>query len=359
MNVFGPVLLKKSMNNLNAKKNISFEKKTVKAAVLLAMLILLVPVSVFSLPKLKKKSKGNEEAGAALKGNPINAIRYIVGDIAITEYDIEQMKFLLARKKAGGGGASLKPVDELIVRAIVEIESRTSSIIVSDAKVHNEIKKRMETSGISNEETFQRIVSQETGLPYEVWVEDMRYQIKRHQLIQIAVPVPQASDAELRRHYYAKMNQIGFEIMYREIVFRPRNSSSAEELRVSQLARNARNDVMKNPGSFERIAKTNPDNASYYKARGGLVGYLPIHEIAQNDRILAGQLFSLTPGRVSPVFRDQGNRYVIVRVEAKRPLPFEKAKPILVQDLYMSNVEKSFDAWIEKRKKEVAIIEIK
>ncbi|MDH5655855.1 MAG: peptidylprolyl isomerase [Spirochaetia bacterium] len=308
------------------------------------------------VPDLKNQT---EKKAEIRKGKPVNSVRYIVGDIAITEHDIDDMGLLLKKKARTGGAVNRKPIDELIIRAIVEIESRASSIIVSDAKVNNEIKKRMESSGITNEATFQNLVSRETGLPYQLWMEDLRYQIKRHQLIQIAIPIPQPDDSELRRHYNKKKHQIGLEILYREIVFRPKNTTSAEELRVSNLARKVRADLMRNPGSFPKVARTHSENVSFAKGRGGLVGYLAINEIAETDRILASQLFNLRPGQISSVFRDQGNRYIVVRLEGKRPLPFEKAKSLIQQDIYMNNIEKNFDQWVEKRKKETAIVEVK
>jgi len=290
-------------------------------------------------------------------GEVVNQIRYTIGEVPITEMDIDAMQRHLRNMRQNSSRHAA--IELLIEKTIVEIEASRSSIIVSDQKMKNEVVKRMEAGGIPDEETFKKAVEREARVPYDDWLEDLRYQILKRQLIQISIDVGQPSEAELKRFYYSKRDKIGDEIMYREIALRPANLSAQEEMRISKLANAIRAKVSANPASFANIARTHPDNASSYRASGGLVPYTPIFEIARIDRMLAGILYQMRPGQVSQVFRDQANRYVIVQLVARRPVAFDKVEGLIRQMIYMEREGDSFKKWIEKQKKATVIREIK
>ncbi len=300
--------------------------------------------------------------GTAKNGMVVNSIRFIVGDVAITEMDITSMESRLLHMKRGrvrGKSIRTQAIDELISRAIVEMVAREESIIVSDARIDNELRKRMQMTGIEDESKFHAAVERETGMSFEDWVDDMRYEIKKRQVIQIKVNVPLPDEQEIRKFYNANRSQIGFEVSYREIILKPRNKQIPEEKRVSDLAARIVAEVNRNPARFDILARTTPENISPLKSAGGLQTFIPLQEIASQNPILAGILFNQAPGRRATTFRDPLGRYVIVRTEARRPVSLDRVQEMIRQRIYFEKEEKAFDEWMEKRKKEVVIKEIK
>lgn len=310
------------------------------------------------LPGATPDNKTAAAPGSAVVGEVINRIRYVVGDMPITDIDIENMMDYLQKTHAPLKGVSLHDaaVDELETRAIVDLEARDESIIVSDARIENEVKRRKEFSGITDDEKFKQTVERETGLPYDVWLNDLQYQIKKRQVVQIRVNVPLPEDSEVEKFYQENRTRIGYEVSYREIVVRPTNPSIAEEQRVSQLARNVWVKVRQNPSLFDSEARNLTENVSPYRSAGGLHPYSPLQEVAQSDQILAGVLYSMGPGEISSVFRNSNNQYMIVQLVAKRPVSLDKVRDIIRQRLYIENEDKAFDEWIKRRKKEISIV---
>jgi putative peptidyl-prolyl cis-trans isomerase len=281
----------------------------------------------------------------------VNKIRYIIGNSAITEFDIKTRMSHIKASRVPLGKMTLEQaaVSELSTMAIVEKEAAKESIIISDARIDNEIRQRMEMGGIIDIERFKKDVEKETGLSYADWKEYMRYQLKKRQLIQISLSVPPPDEKEIRAFYNKNKTQIGVEISYREIILKPRDGSVAEESRISSLAKNLHDQIARNPKQFAEIAGNTAENISPAKATGGYRGATAIHEIAARDRLLAGMLYNMSPGALSSVFRDSLNRYVIVRLEEKRPVSMEKVEDNIRNRLYYEKLEKSFESWIEQK----------
>jgi putative peptidyl-prolyl cis-trans isomerase len=291
----------------------------------------------------------------------VNKVRFIVGESAVTELDIRNRMNHIRASKAPLGKMTLEKaaISELITIAIVDREAAKESVIISDSRIDNEIRQRMELAGITDMDRFKKDVEKETGLSFSDWKEYMRYQLKKRQLIQISIAVPPPEDREVKAFYNKNKAQIGVEIAYREIILRPRDGSIAEESRVSSLAKNLQSQISRNPGQFGEIAKTTPDNVSPLKSAGGYRTATPIHEIAARDRMLAGMLYNMRVKTVSSVFRDSMNRYMIVLVEEKRPVSLEKVEDNIRNRLYYEKLEKSFDSWVEKKKTEIHVTEYK
>ena len=316
---------------------------------------------------------GAERADEKLTTAPgvvVNNVDYIVGNIPITSLDVAAMKEEIkqsrkktrrrrwrSRRQREEQAAQLEreAVNTLIARAILEREAQAESIIISEARVENEVEKRRGLSGINNEKEFRKEVEKQSGMPFDVWKKNLRFQLIRRQLIQIKLSVPAPSQTEIRDYYRKHRRKLGLELRFREIVLQPRNRKLEEEQRIATLARDIHQELQANPRSFSRVARRLPSNVSRRRFAGGLYDYMPIQEIAERDRLLAGVLYSLRPGQVSQVFRNPRNQYLIVRLEGKRPVPLSKVENGIRQRLYVEKEQEVFDNWIEERKKAVSI----
>ncbi len=298
---------------------------------------------------------GGDGAGGNENGVILNRVRMVVGSISITQIDVENQMAQLRQSNRPPRNLEKAAMDRLITRAIVNMEAERESIIVSDARMENEIRRRQQATGIADAAEFQKTVARQTGSTFEIWVDDLRFEIIKRQLVQVKLTVPQPDEREVERFYRKNRNKVGTEIRYREMLFAPKNASIAEEQRVSNLAKQAHGRVSANPRSFATVARSSPDNVSPLKAFGGLQDYLPIQEIAARDQILAGILFNYGAGQVPRPFRTSGNRYMVVYIEGKRPIPLAKVREQIRQRLYFDRENEVFDRWLEKRRKQVAI----
>ena len=286
----------------------------------------------------------------------VNRVRYVVGNQAITELDIQRAITELQQSRQPATEAAA--VEMLIKRALIEIEAARESIIVTRDRIAHEVSLRKQAMGIVDDGEFQRIVTQETGMPYELWLKTFRYEIIKRQLIQIAVTVPQPTEEEVQRFYNAHRAEVGIEVSFREIIFAPRSNAVQEELRVSNAANEVWRSLRSNPGAFGEVARTTPGNVSLLKPYGGLQPYIGIHELHDRDPIIARQVHALPVGTISSVFRDASGRYVIIKVEGKRPVPYEKVREIIQRRLYFDNEDDAFDRWLQERRRETAIVTV-
>ncbi len=295
-------------------------------------------------------------AAAADYGEAVNRVRYVVGEVAITEVDIQKMAEILRQTREGGPNPERKAVDVLVERAIVNMEAERESIIVSAERMENEIRRRQLASGAETLEDFRKNVERQTGASFEAWVDQLRFEIIKRQLIQIKLTVEQPGEDEVEKFYRQHRSQVGIEVRYREMIFVPRSGSIEEEARVSRLAQQAHDRVRSNPSSFGDIARSIPENVSPLRGLGGLQDYIPIQSVAERDVTLAGVLFNASPGMTPRPFRISGNRYMVVRVEGKRPVPLSRVRDQIRQRLYFDKENEAFEKWMAKRRKEIAIV---
>lgn len=329
--------------------------------------VLLLVSLLFACGSAKRRGGGSEQTTASTKaeeakaeasGEVVNRVRYIVGDVAVTEMDIAEMNKNLPLLQRAGAVTSKKAtaVEELIRRAIVDMEAKRESLLVTDTRIENEISRRKDAAGVTSDEAFQKLVEKQAGMPYTLWLEDMPYQILKRQLIQLRVEVPPPTTEDMEKFYRQNRDKVGMEVAWREIVFRPRSNS--DELRVSKMAGDLWRKLNRNPNLFPGTAKKHPENASRYAGAGGYHGYVPLHELARNNNRLAGVLFQLRPGQLAPLFVENG-RYYIIMLTSRRPTPFNKVRNLIRGRVMLEKEEQAFDDWIEKMKKEIAIVEVK
>jgi putative peptidyl-prolyl cis-trans isomerase len=290
---------------------------------------------------------------STVEGERINSVRLLVGTRPITDIDYEDGSALV--KLFRQGRATPKEVENfLIEKSIVDQVAEEESIVVSDERIDNEIKRRMEMAKETDEEAFKARIERETQVSFRLWKESLRYQMVRQQIVQIKVTIPQPDEKEVEKFYKQNAHRVGVELLFREIVF-PVAPTIAAEREIDKRARQVHSQVSANPASFGDVARSLPENVSAFKAGGGIRLWIPIDDLAREDRVLAGMLYNLPQGAVSPVFRDSTNRYRIVLLEGKRPVSLEKIREMIRMQLFYDKADESFERWIEERKRNLVI----
>ncbi len=287
----------------------------------------------------------------------LNRVIAIVGNYSITQVDydkaVDKYKKLFKNTKSPfKGSLKTQVMDFLISKKIIDITADEETIIVNERRLESEVEKIMENMGFTDRALFEKSLSEKMGIPFEIWYEELGYQIKKSQLLQVRVPMKTVSEAEIKNWYQKNQQRVGYEVRFREIVLVPRNSSFAEEERISNEILQIEKEIRKDPASFHLIA-SGPRNQSVF--RGGLSEWIPIAEVYQKSRILATYLMTVREGGISTVFRDEKNRYCIVKLEGKRITPLESIRRFIQEIIQREKMESSFDEWIWERRKEIPI----
>jgi len=311
----------------------------------------------FSLMQCKSSQQTKTEAlkfdRSKIEGETINRVRLIVGNRPITDIDYEDGGRLL--KLFRPGNPTAKDVENfLIEKSIIDQVAEDESIVVSEERLDNEVKRRMEMARETDQEAFQKKIETETQVPFRLWKESLRYQMARQQIVQIKVTIPQPDEREIEDFYRKNSNRVGVELLFREIVF-PAAPTIAAEREIDTRARQVHSQLVANPASFSDVARSLAENISPYKAGGGIRLWIAIDELAREDRVLAGVLYNMNPAAVSPVFRDASNRYRIVRLEGKRPVALDRIREMIRMQLFYDKADESFDRWIEEKRRTLVI----
>lgn len=287
----------------------------------------------------------------------INRIYAVVGNKSITELDYEKgeekyNKLFKTSKSPYKGSHKTQVLDFLISKAVIEITAEEETITVNEKRVESEIDKIMENSGNLDRASFEKFISEKTGLPFDIWVSELPHQIMKNQLMQVRVPVKAPSEDEIQKWYQLNKAKVGFEFKYREIVISPKNGSIEEETRVLNEIKLIQKELRKDKSSFNLIASSPRNNSTH---RNGIIDWTPIGEIYKNNKFTANYLMQVESGTVTDVFRDEKNRYCIIKSEGKRSTPIELLRRYIQQILQGEKVEESFDEWIRERRKELTI----
>ncbi|MCS7205165.1 MAG: peptidyl-prolyl cis-trans isomerase [Leptospiraceae bacterium] len=315
--------------------------------------LILITVLFFSCTQQKKKASKKIEIPESELGEKLNTIVYVVGKKAITQYDIERVKKLVNFINKTEY-RNQTPESFLIEKAIIEQIAEEEVIIVNDERLRTEIEKRRQNANFPTLDEFKAFVEKETQLSFEEWKEVLRYQILKQILLQIKVSIPQPEEREIEEFYKKHQKQIGLEVLYREIIF-PRTNTIAEEKRIFDIAKEVHNQITKNPQSFPEVARNLPENVSRFRFGGGLRFWTSITDVASEDPIIAGAIYNLPVGSISPIFKNQFGQYTILKIEGKRPTPIEKVREIIRMRLFYEKSEESFQQWLNEQKQKYVI----
>lgn len=287
----------------------------------------------------------------------INRIYAVVGNKSITELDYEKgeekyNKIFKNSKSPYKGSHKTQVLDFLISKAVIEITADEETITVNEKRVESEIDKIMENSGNPDRASFEKFITEKTGLPFDIWVSELPHQIMKNQLMQVRVPVKAPSEDEIQKWYQQNKSKVGFEFKYKEIVISPKNASIEEESRVLNEIKSIQKELRKDRSSFNLIASSPRNNSPH---RNGSVEWTQVGDIYKNHKYTANYLMQMEAGNISEVFRDERNRYCIIKSEGKRNTPIELLRRYIQQLLQGEKVEESFDEWIRERRKELSI----
>ncbi|EMY62826.1 peptidyl-prolyl cis-trans isomerase, TIGR04142 family [Leptospira terpstrae serovar Hualin str. LT 11-33 = ATCC 700639] len=291
----------------------------------------------------------------------LNAVLAIVGPKSISTLDYEEgieryknlSRFFPNYRKKGSLHAQV--IDFLIDRAVVDNVADEESIQVNEKRIEAEIQKRMEAQGINDLEQFKKAVQTQFNLPYDVWLEDLPYQIKKGQLLQIKVSPPLPSEQEILAWYNKNKAKVGSEFKFREIVLSPANASIDEETRVFNELTEIKNKSLKDPSFFKLVA-SGPRNESRYRLNGGLVNWVPTFELFKTHPTTASVLSQVGgPGKISEVFRDDRKRYCLVYIEGMRPTPLDAVRKGIQGFLFREKEQTSFEEWVTNTRKNTTI----
>jgi putative peptidyl-prolyl cis-trans isomerase len=289
----------------------------------------------------------------------INRILAIVGKISISQFDFdkgeESYKILFKGRKPNirvtKGSHRSKILDFLIDRALIDITADEESIQAGEKNIEAEVERLMKLGNTPDRASFEKVILEKTGLPFETWFEDLPYQIKRNQLMQLRVNIKPPSEAEIHKWYMANRTKVGNEVKFREICISPKNSSFEEEQKVSNEINQIRKDLKRDTESFNLIAN-GPRNGAPGK---GFNDWIQTFEIYNRSPSLMSALSRIPEGGVSEPYRDDRGKYCIVRLEGKRSTPEENIKRNIGDILSREKAESSFDDWLISRRKELTI----
>ncbi|RHX77656.1 putative peptidyl-prolyl cis-trans isomerase [Leptospira yasudae] len=290
----------------------------------------------------------------------LNRVIATVGTVSISELDLddatEKYNRLQKHLKHEDYRKSLRTrvIDFLIDRAIVDVIAEEESVQVNEQRVESEIEKRMEVMGVANRKQFEKAMESSSGMPFELWVTELPYQIKKGQLLQLKVAVPPPSESEIRNWYNQNKDKVGFEIRYRIISVAPDNDSVQEENRLYKEVSEIRKSVISDPSSFALIAGS-PRNDPTLRARRGLVEWISSFDLYKYSKVTASIAAPLPNGGVSEVFRDERKRYCVLKIEGKRPTPMENLRGGIQNILYRDKEEDTFHKWLKETRAELPI----
>ncbi len=290
----------------------------------------------------------------------LNQVLAIVGTKSISQLEYEQgverykqiSKYMPPNRKKGSLHSQV--LDFLIDRAIIDIVAEEESIQVNEKRIEAEIQKRMDSQGITDLEQFKKIIVQQYNAPYEQWIDDLPFQIKKSQLLQLRITPAPPSEQDILAWYNKNKAKVGFEFKFREFVLSPLNSSVDEEQKIFQELNDIRAKSMKDPSFFKLVA-SGPRNESRSKSSGGLVNWIATFELYKTQPITASILNQVGPGKFSDVFRDDRKRYCLVFVEGMRPTPVDSVRKGIQGLLYREKEQSSFEEWLAGMRKTTSI----
>ncbi|MCB1156866.1 MAG: putative peptidyl-prolyl cis-trans isomerase [Leptospiraceae bacterium] len=293
-------------------------------------------------------------------GDSLNSILAIVGSVSITKFDYEDglekyeklKKFMPDLEKKKEGSIKSRVLDFLIMRAIVDLTADEETIQVNKSRIEGEIQKRMELMQIDDPKKFEQVIESQTGLPYDLWVGEIPFQIKKAQLMQIRIPTQLPNEEEIQDWYNKNKTKVGFEMRYREIALVPNGSSIKEEQRIFKDISNIYKKVRGNRSAFISLASSSQNESKLYH---GLMDWSPAFEIFNKSKVIASVAARMGIGTISEVFRDEKKRYCILLLEGKRPTPLEHIRTGIQNILYREKEDMTFARWIEQRRKEINI----
>ena len=197
---------------------------------------------------------------------------------------------------------------------------------------------------------FIKNLESKSKLPFLDYFEDMKTNIRRKHLIDIAIGVSPPTDQEGKKWFAKNKKLAGYQIRTKHILIRPTGKSFKAERAAAKKIEALRRQILKG-ASFEKIAmKYSQDPGS--RAKGGDIGWMLPHEL---DPLYAGNVMRMTRrGQISRVFKSSYG-YHIVKYLGKKPADYEKVRSLIIGRLYQEKMMKEYKKWVLRKKRESEI----
>ncbi|MBN2403592.1 MAG: peptidylprolyl isomerase [Spirochaetes bacterium] len=240
-------------------------------------------------------------------------------------------------------------LDKFIEEAIVEQTARNESIIVSQEKIDNQIKKVMERMEIKSIDHFKKEIEKSEKIPFEEYREEMKKSIMTEQIMSIAIGITPPSIKEAEDWYKKNKGKMGFELNMQHIMIKLQNDSFTENKRINTIA----NEIvakLRSGQSFERLAKEFSEDPAT-KNSGGNMGWIALSNLAKNDYILADNVykeFIIGKRKLSIVKSNTG--YHVIKYNGRRQTSFEAVKDDIFNLLYQKNMAEQFKKWVLQKR---------
>lgn len=266
-------------------------------------------------------------ASGSVPAQPVRAVAYIYGNIAITREDLAD--FLIAR-----GGH--EKIDFLINRKILEIECTKKGITITPQEMEALLNDDMKGLGISKDQFLEQFLQQNNKTYYE-WMEDVikpRIQLKK--LCQDQVKV---TEEDIRKQFdslYGEKRRV-------QMVMWPKSEIKVAQEQFAQ--------ARKSQEEFDRVAR-NQANPSLAAAAGHI---LPIskHQ-AKDDPVVEKIAFELKVGEISHIQEVQQG-YIILKLHEIIPpakdVTFESKKAELEKAAFERKIEEMIPAYVTALRK--------
>jgi len=282
--------------------------------------------------------------GAVFADEVVSDVVAKVNDQPITSIDLdEKVENFPSYLRKKGRNIESQALDLLIREVLIDqiLEKETAQI--SPKKVDDIIAKEMEAAGVTSEKQFEQLLRKERKITFNEYREQLLAQLKKDMLTQLKVSVQMPDDAAVERWYRANKGNLGYTFRVRIIVKDYNRNNVKDELRVSNLMKEADAMAAKN---FAGAAEKYSDDPS--SKNGGLLDWMRLDQIYQIDPYLANMVHNLQGSgqTYSGVFVGEKG-YYLVKIEGKKPVKLEDIRDQVVRILYAQEAEKAFDRWIK------------
>ncbi|HPI14199.1 MAG TPA: peptidylprolyl isomerase [Spirochaetota bacterium] len=293
-------------------------------------------------------------ATASHSWEPFDRVIAVVNDRPIVESEVAgRLDRLRQRKNVPANRLAYERsrlLDRFIEDSIVLQEAEQQSIVVSDEKVTNHIKKLMARMNITSMDDFKKRVEKVENLPFDEYREDVRKSLITEQVMSLAIGVTPPSRKEAMEWYNANKAKLGFEINVKHILIRPKNPSLAEEKRVIAEINALRQRIVRGE-PFEQLAAQHSEDPGSAK-KGGAIGWMSLAEL---DPYFANQVFRMADGQLSGAIKS-GFDYHLVKFLGKRPVTFDSVEDRIVGMLFQQKLSEQFSKWVIQRRRESEVI---
>jgi putative peptidyl-prolyl cis-trans isomerase len=321
---------------------------------------------------------------------PYDRVIAIVNTRPITESDVvsrlDQLKKQKRIKRENLAYEKSRVLDTFIENVLVDETAAEESIIVSNKKIMGHVdnilmqylstrtKNREELDKLTKkislrildklngdlskkDKKLERITSEFIAFveksrktDFFMFTEEIRINITKQQLIQIAIGLSPPSKKEVKEWFNKNRKKLGVEINAKHILIIPKGKSLAAERKANKKIAGLLSRVRKGE-SFEKLAaKYSEDRASAVK--GGSLGWV---NIATLDPYFANAVYRMKQrGQISTVFKSNFG-YHIVKYLGRRPVKLESVERMIIAKLYNERMIEQFKKWVIERKNKSAI----